>query len=329
MEGTRFRPVIVVGAGLIGRKRVTALDPRQRLSAVVDVDSDRAYALAADYDVLASTDLSKILESAEPGSLVIAATTHESLSAVAVLAAQNSCHVLVEKPGARSAGEFAAVLDAARLTGVSIRVGYNHRFHPGIRQLARAVRSGEFGQLKLIRARYGHGGRPGYENEWRAQRAVSGGGELLDQGSHLLDLTRFLAGDITDPVGFAETLHWPMEVEDNAFVTGRLPGGGRAWLHASWTEWRNLFSLEVFCETAKLEVSGLGGSYGPESYRVSHMTRGFGPPRVTTVQYAPGDESWAAEMADVENAIRGDEAIGASGSDALATLEVIAQVYAS
>ncbi len=322
------RPVVVVGAGLIGAKRAAALDPRQQLVSVVDLDLDRASALAGKHAVTATDDYASTLDR-QPGALVIVATTHQALTALAQPAAAAGHHLLIEKPGARNAGELRPVLDIARTNGTSVRVGYNHRFHPGIRALRAGVTSGEYGPVKVVRARYGHGGRPGYESEWRAQRELSGGGELLDQGSHLLDLTRFVAGDLAAVDGFVDTLHWPMDVEDNAFVTARLDAGGRAWLHASWSEWKNLFSFEVFCGTAKFEVNGLGGSYGAEQFRKSHMLQGFGPPEVTTIQYAPGDDSWALEMTDVEDAIRGSASIGASGDDALAVLAAIGEVYAN
>ncbi len=323
------RQVVIVGAGLIGVKRAGALDPRQELVGIVDIDQGRAAALADRYGVRAGTDLDQMLKTSAPGGLVIIATTHLTLAPLALQGVRNRQHLLIEKPGARSAKELAPVLDEAAAHGSIVRVGYNHRFHPGIRQLTREVASGDYGPVRLVRARYGHGGRPGYENEWRAQQEVSGGGELLDQGSHLIDLTRALAGELSDIHGFAETLHWPMEVEDNAFIFAGLPAGGRAWLHASWTEWKNLFSLEVFCTTAKLEVEGLGGSYGPEVFRRSYMTKGFGPPEITTIQFEPGDESWALEMTDIEDDLRGAGASGATGADALATLTVVAEIYQS
>lgn len=325
--GDPRRPVVIVGAGLIGAKRAAALDDRQFLHSIVDVDLGRAEQLARQYSVPAHQSFERALEQLTVGGLVIIATTHVTLAQLAGQAIEAGHHVLIEKPGARNAAELAPIIARAADLGLTVRVGFNHRFHPGISRLIEQVRGGEYGPVRVIRARYGHGGRPGYEKEWRAQRELSGGGELLDQGSHLIDLTRAIADDLTEVTGFAETLHWPMEVEDNAFVSGRLPGGGRAWLHASWTEWKNLFSLEVFCTTAKFEVEGLGGSYGPEVFRRSFMTEGFGPPEVTSVQFPPGDESWRLEMTDVENAIVGTGASGASGDDALATLEVVGMIY--
>jgi predicted dehydrogenase len=319
--------VAIVGAGLIGRKRASSLDPRQRLAVVVDTDLDRAHSLAAEYGAAFGAKVEEGLAMLPPGSLVVVATTHAHLAEVARNSVEAGHHVLIEKPGARSAAELRPVASRAREFGLTARVGYNHRFHDGLLRLHDAVTGPGSEPVRVVRARYGHGGRPGYEKEWRASKRLSGGGELLDQGSHLLDLTRYLAGGINEVATHLDTLFWDMEVEDNAFITGRLPSGGRAWLHASWSEWKNLFSVEVFCRTVKYEVEGLGGSYGPEVFREARMLQGFGPPQVTAIQFPPGDNSWRSEMTDVESAIRGETGRGATVDDALSVLELVDGAY--
>jgi predicted dehydrogenase len=149
----------------------------------------------------------------------------------------------------------------------------------------------------------------------------------MDQGVHLLDLTNHLAGPIRLRYAACSTLYWPMAVEDNAFLHLGLGGGGDAWLHASWTEWKNLFSFEITCRTAKFELTGLGGSYGPERLTVHELSERLGPPRAVTTEWPPGDGSWAAELADVAAAIAGRPAVGCSVSEALAVLDVVDEAY--
>ena len=189
------------------------------------------------------------------------------------------------------------------------------------------MQSGVYGPPLYVRGRYGHGGRLGYEREWRADPAVSGGGELLDQGIHLIDLTRYLEGDVE--LAFAEltSAFWPMAVEDNAFLCLRLRHGGIAWLHASWTEWKNLFSLEIAHRDAKIEIQGLGGSYGVERLTLYEMRPELGPPDTTSWEWPRGDDSWAAELADVLGAIEGRHGIGATVEDAIAALEIVEEAY--
>ena len=320
--------VHIAGAGLIGRKRADALSTGDQLVAVTDPVLSRAEQLAerSTTHPIATNNIDAALATVEPGDTAIVATTHDQLIPAALPFAQAGCHILIEKPGARTPAEFAELMNAMH-PDRTLGVGYNHRFHPAFLDLYLIARSEQFGPLRAIRARYGHGGREGYEKEWRADRELSGGGELLDQGSHLIDLTRFIAGDFGLRASDLATLYWDMKVEDNAWLLGELPGGGRSSLHASWTEWKNLFSFEVFFTTAKVEVSGLGGSYGPEQLIVSHMESGLGPPRVTTTQYAPGDGSWEREWVDFVDRVAGRGGIGASGADSSAVLTITEKVY--
>ena len=145
-------------------------------------------------------------------------------------------------------------------------MGFQHRFYPGLRRAAELVRSGRFGDVLFLRARYGHGGRAGYEREWRMDPAVSGGGELVDQGMHLLDLVHLLMGPLPLHSALLRTSFWDAPVEDNAALLLGEPGPADApWamLHASWTEWKNLFSLEVYCRTGKL--AGYGAELDEQS----------------------------------------------------------------
>ena len=75
----------------------------------------------------------------------------------------------------------------------------------------------------------------------------SGGGELVDQGMHLLDLSYSLLGPLPLHAALLRTEFWPMDVEDNAVSSSATKIWPWTLFHASWTEWKNLFSLEVFC----------------------------------------------------------------------------------
>jgi predicted dehydrogenase len=236
-------------------------------------------------------------------------------------------HVLVEKPGARHVSELDPVIDAARRAGVLVRVGFNHRYHPGVHAASRLVREGAVGDLMYVRARYGHGGRLGYEKEWRADPALSGGGELVDQGVHLIDLARWFLGDFTEVQGFTPTYFWSMPTDDNAFLLLRTAKGQAAFLHASWTEWKNLFSFEIFGRTGKLEITGLGGSYGPERLTHYRMSPQMGPPETTTWEYPPADRSWEIEFAEFLEDVRLGRQPSPGLPDARAALAIVERVY--
>lgn len=319
----------IVGCGFVGSKRARALvDLGAPLIAVYDTDPTRSKELAAELGsqvVVASSPTDAF--AADGVQLAVVGATHDALVPLGVEALDSGCHVLVEKPGARSRHELAALSDAARRCRRIVRIGFNHRFHPAVQAVKELVESREYGGVLYLRARYGHGGRPDYAGEWRADRSKSGGGELLDQGSHLVDLTRFLIGDVT--LAFAElpTVFWPMPVEDNAFLALRGHDGGFAWLHASWTEWKNLFSMEVTLERARLDVEGLGGSYGTERLTVHAMRPEMGPPDTTTQEWPAPDESWRLEVEDFISQLGGSNPVGAGLEDAAAVLQVVDEAY--
>jgi predicted dehydrogenase len=319
----------IVGCGLVGGKRARALvDLGAPVVTMYDTDPTRSEKLAAELGsraVVASSPADAF--AADEVELAVVGVTHDALVPLGVEALEAGCHVLVEKPGARCREELLTLADAARRTGHLVRVGFNHRFHPSVEAAKAIVASRQYGGVLYVRARYGHGGRPNYAREWRADPSVSGGGELLDQGSHLVDLTRFVIGDVT--LAFAElpTLFWPMSVEDNAFLALHGNDGGIAWLHASWTEWKNLFSMEVALERARVDLEGLGGSYGTERLTVHTMRPELGPPDTTTREWAGPDESWRLEVEDVMAQLGGSEPVGADLDDAAAVLQLIDEAY--
>ena len=155
---------------------------------------------------------------------------------------------------------------------------------------------------------------------------MSGGGELIDQGVHLIDLSRWFLGDFATVNGFAHTYFWPMAVDDNAFMTLRTAREQTAFLHVSCTEWKNLFSLEIYGRSGKLHIEGLGGSYGLERLALYRMLPEMGPPETTIWEYPRGDESWALEFAEFVEDIRLGRQPAAGLADARAALAVVGEI---
>jgi len=314
--------IAIAGCGRIGTKRAAALGDCQ-LAIACDVDIARARALGAPE----STDDWQAAVTSDAADIVIVATTHDMLATIAAAAARAGKHVLIEKPGARRAAELDAVAEAAVASGVLVRVGFNHRYHRAV-QMARALfDAGEIGPLMFIRGRYGHGGRLGYEREWRANPAISGGGELLDQGIHLIDLSRWFLGEFARVTGRTPRCFWQMPVEDNAFLMLETEAGQLAWLHASWTEWKNTFSFEICGRDGKLEITGLGGSYGTERLTYYEMSPEMGPPETRTWEFPTADNSWDVEFGNFLDDIRYKRPPRPGIADAQAALRVVERVY--
>jgi predicted dehydrogenase len=319
--------VAIVGCGLIGHKRAKVLAAGS-LRFACDADEKRARALAAAFGAEPSTDWRTVV--AHPDvDVVIVATSHDALAEITAAAAEHGKSVLVEKPAARRAAELDAVAAAVARTGAKVRVGFNHRYHRAFRQARAIVDGGVLGPLTHVRARYGHGGRLGYEKEWRFVPEISGGGEGIDQGMHLVDLARWFLGDFDVVAGAMPTYFWDAPVEDNAFFLLRTARGQVASLHASWTEWKNLFSFEIFGRTGKLEIGGLGGSYGLERLAQYAMTPELGPPPTTIWEYPMGDDSWEAEWAAFLDDIALDRVPEPSVADAAAALAIVEHIYAT
>lgn len=167
----------------------------------------------------------------------------------------------------------------------------------------------------------------GYDKEWRANPALSGGGELIDQGVHLIDLARWFLGDFSEVDGFASTYFWNMPVDDNGFMLLKTPQKKVAFLHASCTEWKNLFSFEIYGKTGKIDIHGLGGSYGVERISFYKMSTAMGPPETFAWEYPMQDDSWEVELNEFFDDIKHKRQPAAGIQDAHAALKIVEEIY--
>jgi len=316
----------LIGCGKIGEKRILALPSSCSFVAAHDIQHDVARRFVDSHGGHLCDSSDELIRRSDVDAVIIA-TTHDQLAHMSILAIKHGKHVFVEKPGGRTTNEIRGILTAATRQGVQVSVGFNHRFHPAIMAAKSLIDSGEYGRLLWVRGRYGHGGRLGYEREWRANKHISGGGELLDQGCHLIDLATHFFGSLRLDYSRLTTSYWPMEVEDNAFLALTTDGDATIWLHVSWTEWKNTFSFEITLEHAKIEVTGLGGSYGTETLIVHKMKSAMGPPDTQRSVYEGVDESWGLEFTDFLQRIAGVGTRGASLESTIDVHEIIAGAY--
>jgi predicted dehydrogenase len=319
----------LVGAGGVGQKRAAAIaaHPQCELALVCDLNQEVAGGLAGRYGAAVAASWEELVAA---GSLdaVVVSTTHDWLAPISAAALRAGKHVLAEKPLGRNPAEVRLAVAAAAEAGRWLKAGYNHRYHPAIAKIRQVFESGALGPLHFIRGRYGHGGRPGYEREWRADPGRSGGGELLDQGAHLVDLSLWFLGDFARVSGALSTSFWPIApLEDNAFGLFVTAGGQVASLHASWTQWKNLFSFEVFGRDGYACAHGLGRSYGPEHALVGRRAPEGGPPREERFEFPGEDRSWDLEWEDFIRALETGRPPLAEGREALRTIEWIFRLY--
>jgi predicted dehydrogenase len=318
--------VAIVGCGLIGQKRSKAL-AGAHLVACADIDTERAQKLADQFPGCRASDKWQDILSSPDVDIVIISTPHNMLAEISRAAITSGKHVLVEKPAARYADELRDLPKLAEKMGVLIHVGFNHRYHRAFRKAREIVDRGILGPLMFLRARYGHGGRSGYEKEWRAVPLISGGGELIDQGVHLIDLARWFLGDFAEVDGYAHTYFWNMPVDDNAFLLLKTAHKQVALLHASCTEWKNTFSFEIYGRDGKLHIEGLGGSYGTERLSWYKMLPELGPPETTIWEYPMADNSWEVETTEFLEDIRLNRQSAPDLQDAIAALDIVDKIY--
>lgn len=321
--------VAVIGAGLQAARRIPPIvdSPTDELVVVASASGEKARALAERYGCEAATGWQEVVARADVDAVVICTPPHLHAE-VALAAIEFSKHVLCEKPLARTVAEAERMVAAAAAHGALLWCGFNHRYHPALRQLHRWVDAGEIGEVMFVRCRYGHCGRPGYEADWRSQTELVGGGHLMEHGIHTLDLVRPFLGEVNEVMAFCETYFWPIApLEDNAFLL--LRGGGRvASLHASLTQWRNLFSFEVFGREGYAAVEGLGGSYGVE--RAVLGRRDFAAPfSETAIEFRGPDCSWHEEWRNFRAAAAASPPTAASARDGLEAMRLVFAAYES
>jgi predicted dehydrogenase len=289
--------------------------PQCQVVSVTDVLASSAETLAAEVGCSASPDWESLVTRSDVDAVVVA-TPHKYLSPITVAALHAGKYVFCEKPMARRLDEAERIVRTARSVKSGqnkVIVGYTLRHHPAIFRAKQLAAEGLIGEPFYVRGRYGHGGRSGYEKEWRGNVELAGGGELLDQGVHLIDLSRWFLGEFHQATGFLKNYFWETgelrnlhdrppantgtnsnsgrSVEDNAFMILMTRTEKIAFLHASWTEWKNTFFFEIVGPKGFLTVEGLGGHYGPERLRVGLRSLAGGAPQIEEVSFAPGAAS--------------------------------------
>jgi predicted dehydrogenase len=321
----------VVGCGLIGRRRAeeAARHAASRCVAVADANGAAASAVAADVGARVAEDWRSIV-AADDVDVVCVATPNGLLAEIAIAALAAGKHVLLEKPMGRNAGEARAIAAAAVAAGRLVKVGFNHRYHPALARAYQLFAAGTIGAAINARVRYGHGGRPGYEREWRGSRELAGGGELTDQGVHVADLLHWFLGVPQTVYAVTQSAVWPLgDLEDNAFAILRYADGCVASFHTSWTQWKNLFSLEVFGQRGSLVVEGLGRSYGDETLTIAHRAMEGGAPRMERLVFEGPDTSWRDEWADFVAGILDGATYLGGPDDGIVAMETLASLYRS
>lgn len=320
----------IIGCGLIGIKRAMYINALGNLKSICDKSEKRIknfIKITNKKNLDIYTDYKKLLNDSKLN-VVIISTTHNILSDIAIEAIKKNKHVFVEKPGGISLTKLNYIKTLAKKNNIKVKVGFNHRYHPAFLKIKELLKEKKkLGKIISIRAVYGHGGRIGYENEWRMNPKLSGGGQLLDQGSHLLDLSYMLLGKLKLEKAILKSYFWTKKVEDNVYLILSGKKEATVFLHTSCTEWKNKFLFEIFFENAKLEVNGLGRSYGKEKLIFYMMKKQMGPPNIKEYIFPQKDLSWKKELEDFNRDIINNLKPIPGIDEAIINLKTIKEIY--
>jgi predicted dehydrogenase len=322
----------IIGCGLIGVKRALAVcnNPNSNLVALCDSNSELVRRTMPSLKVHREQDWHRI-SCMKNLDIVIVSTPNALLGEIAEACLQNGKHVLIEKPMCRNLEEANALKAKADNSTALLKIGFNHRYHPGIREAKTMIDRGDIGNIINARIIYGHGGRPGYEKEWRGNYLLAGGGELTDQGVHVADLFQWFFGMPQEVFSLMQKAVWQLEepLEDNAFGLFRFPNGIVASMHTSWTQWKNKFQFEIFGKKGSIEIQGLGGSYGPENLVISERNPLGGAPKIDKVIFEGPDNSWDLEWQDFIEGINNGSSYFGTPIDGIRSMQIIDGLYKS
>jgi predicted dehydrogenase len=320
----------LIGAKLQGLRRAPVIQNFSGTELVVisAAHKESAQTLANKFGCEVAVDWETVVKRSDLDAVVVCTPPHLHAQ-ISIAAIESGKHVLCEKPLARTLQEAEAMVKAAKANHVKLKCGFNHRYHPGVQKARELLDQGRIGEPCFIRCRYGIGGRPGYEKEWRANPEMVGGGQLMEQGIHALDLSRWFLGEFREVSAFVANYFWKTEpLEDNAFVLLRTENGKMASMHSSLTQWKNMFSFEVFGSEGYIDVEGLGGSYGNE--RLVFGQREFLKPFAQeVVEFRGEDCSWYEEWKEFVACIEEDREPSGSGYDGLVAMRLVNAAYES
>jgi predicted dehydrogenase len=322
----------IAGFGVVGKRRREFINLRDDMGVVAVCDRifdgqgilEDGTKTFAGYHELLNQDLDALF----------VCISNDMAAEITVAGLEKGLHVFCEKPPGRDLDDMAKVIASEKAhPGLKLKYGFNHRYHNSVKDALAMVASGEMGKVINLRGMYGKSQLVtfGKDHDWRTSREFAGGGILLDQGIHMVDLIRLFGGEFEDIHSFVSNSYWNHDVEDNAYALMRTSDGVVAMLHSSATQWRHRFNLEIMLEKGMLILSGIlsgSKSYGKETLTIARRTGDDrGDPKEEVKNY-DHDPSWADEISEFAGGILDDEAItSGTSSEAFKTMQLVYSIY--
>lgn len=325
--------IAIIGMGKIGKVRAKTVEdnPNTKLVAAYDIDSRQ---LENFNGIIKCKNVDDIFSIQELDAVIIC-TFNKYAPTYSIKALEHNLHVFCEKPPARTSKEVQEVINVENNTSLVLKYGFNHRYHHSVIEAKKLIQNEVFGKLLWMRGVYGKAGGNQFTENWRNNKEESGGGILIDQGIHMLDLMRFFAGEFYEVKSMVKTNYWNVEVEDNAFAIMQTKENVLASIHSSATQWRHKFLLEMSFENGYINLEGiLSGtrSYGDETLSIARRqfeddTFAMGKPREEKI-FFDTDESWKLELEEFVDCILNNKRVyNGNSEDALKVMELVESIY--
>jgi len=320
----------IAGYGVVGKRRRETIDQHPALQTTAVCDRVFPDGGVFPDGVRYYTHYKRLLQ--EDLDVLFVCMTNDIAPDVTIAGLGKGLHVFCEKPPGRDLNDIARVIACEKKhPNLRLKYGFNHRYHDSVREALKIIKNQELGTLINIRGVYGKSKIISFDSDWRTKRALAGGGILLDQGIHMVDLMRLIAGEFVDVHSFVSNTHWHHDVEDNAYALMRTADGVVAMLHSSATQWRHRFQLDITLSRGMIILSGIlsgSKSYGAETMLVAYADENDGgDPREMTMRYNQ-DNSWRDEICDFADAIlNGKPILDGSSMEALETMRLVYRIY--
>ena len=321
----------IAGYGVVGKRRRGVIDARDDMATVAVCDRTLGGNGTFDDGVKYYETYPELLD--EELDVLFVAMSNDIAAEVTIAGLEKGLHVFCEKPPGRDVADIERVVAChASRAGQKLKYGFNHRYHDSVQDALQALASGDLGEVIDMRGVYGKSQLITFDQtSWRTERALAGGGVLLDQGIHMVDLIRLFGGEFTDIKSFVSNRVWGHDVEDNAYALMQTDAGVVAMLHSSASQWRHRFRLEIGMTRGAITLSGIlsgSKSYGAETLTITRRgDNDMGDPHEETKRYN-NDPSWTLEVAEFADAVlRGGEIRNGSAEDALRTMQLVYKIY--
>jgi predicted dehydrogenase len=322
----------IAGYGVVGKRRRVCVDRNAHLQLMAV--SDRVFSGDGKFSdgVRYYPEYRQLLD--EDLDILIVCLTNDIAPDATIAGLEKGLHVFCEKPPGKDVEDIMRVIRCEKShPRLKLMYGFNHRYHESVQDALKILRSGELGKIVNLRGVYGKSKLITFNQpDWRTKREIAGGGVLLDQGIHMVDLMRLFAGEFIEVHSFVSNSHWGYNVEDNAYALMRTTSGIVGMLNSSATQWRHRFNLDINLDRGSIILGGIlsgSKSYGAETLTVvsADPDNDNGDPREQTTRYNR-DPSWEEEINSFTECILADRAVESGSSlDALDTMKLVYKIY--